>query len=69
MDLSDAFPYGTDCPGVNASNISSALMAWGADGYGDSDGNATALFKACNCTTWNSDTKDVRRPHFNSCQL
>ena len=57
MDLYWSTHSATLCPGqsLNSSNVSTTLLL-GSNG----DGNFSELFAACNCTTWNSDTQDVR---------
>ena len=54
MDLSSS----VFCPQVNSSNVSFDLMSLGSD---ESENlTVISVFEACNCTTWNSDTQDVR---------
>ena len=59
MDLYGNSKYGSNgtlCPGY-VSNLS----LWDSGGVeGGGNVSASAVFNACNCTTWNSDTQDVR---------
>ena len=61
MDL-QGHRFSAFCPEFNSSNVSSGFGPMTVDS-GESENVtifATSVIEACNCTTWNSDTQDVR---------